>query len=160
AHQLQGKELSYNNVADTDAAYELDAEFDPDEAPACVIVKHANPCGVAVGETLEEGHRRALECEPGSGYGGIIAGHRELDGAAARKIVEMFTEVAIAREFAPEAAEICASRRNLRLLAAGGLPDPRAPGEVFRSTAGGFLVQSRDISRITAKDLKVVTKRK
>jgi phosphoribosylaminoimidazolecarboxamide formyltransferase/IMP cyclohydrolase len=160
ARQLQGKELSYNNVADTDAAYELVAEFDPAEAPACVIVKHANPCGVAVGETLEDAYRRALECDPVSAFGGIIAVNQKLDAAAARKIVEIFTEVVIAPEVDPEAAEIFAAKKNLRLLETGGLPDPRAPGEVFRSTAGGFLVQSRDISRIRAKDLKVVTKRK
>jgi phosphoribosylaminoimidazolecarboxamide formyltransferase/IMP cyclohydrolase len=158
--QLQGKELSYNNVADTDAAYELVAEFDPDDAAACVIVKHANPCGVAVGETLEDAYRRALECDPVSAFGGIIAVNRRLDAAAARRIVEIFTEVVIAPAVTPEAAEIFAAKKNLRLLEAGGLPDPRAPGEVFRSTAGGFLVQSRDVSRLTAKDLRVVTKRK
>jgi phosphoribosylaminoimidazolecarboxamide formyltransferase/IMP cyclohydrolase len=160
ARQLQGKELSYNNVADTDAAYELVAEFDPAEHAACVIVKHANPCGVAVGATLEEAYRRALECDPVSAFGGIVAVNRKLDAAAARKIVEIFTEVVIAPDVDPEAAEIFAAKKNLRLLSAEGLPDPRAPGEVFRSTAGGFLVQSRDVSRITAKDLKVVTKRK
>ena len=160
AQQLQGKELSYNNVADTDAAYELVAEFDPAEAPACVIVKHANPCGVAVGETLEAAYRRALECDPVSAFGGIVAVNRRLDAAAARKIVEIFTEVVIAPDVDPEAAEIFAAKKNLRLLTAGGLPDPRAPGQVHRSTAGGFLVQSRDVSRVTEKDLTIVTQRK
>ncbi len=158
--QLQGKELSYNNVADTDAAYELVAEFDPAERPACVIVKHANPCGVAVGSTLEEAYQRALECDPVSAFGGVIAVNRRLDRAAALKIVEIFTEVVIAPEVDEDAAEVFAARKNLRLLTAGRLPDPVGPGEVFRSVAGGFLVQSRDASRLTAKDLTIVTKRK
>jgi phosphoribosylaminoimidazolecarboxamide formyltransferase/IMP cyclohydrolase len=157
--QLQGKELSYNNVADTDAAYELVAEFDPSAAPACVIVKHANPCGVAVGSSLEEAYRRALECDPVSAFGGIVAVNRRLDRAAALKMVEIFTEVVIAPEADDDAIEVFAAKKNLRLLVAGGLPDPRAAGEVFRSVAGGFLVQSRDVSRITAADLKMVTKR-
>jgi phosphoribosylaminoimidazolecarboxamide formyltransferase/IMP cyclohydrolase len=158
--QLQGKELSYNNVADTDAAYELVAEFDPKDTAACVIVKHANPCGVAVGASLEEAYRRALECDPVSAFGGIVAVNRKLDRAAALKIVEIFTEVVIAPEVDDDAAEIFAAKKNLRLLTAGGLPDPKGAGEVFRSVAGGFLIQSRDVSRITAKDLKVVTRRK
>jgi phosphoribosylaminoimidazolecarboxamide formyltransferase/IMP cyclohydrolase len=160
ARQLQGKELSYNNVADTDAAYELIAEFDPKAAPACVIVKHANPCGVALGASLEEAYRRALECDPVSAFGGIVAVNRRLDRATALKMVEIFTEVVIAPEVDEDAAEVFAAKKNLRLLVAGGLPDPLASGEVFRSVSGGFLVQSRDNSRISAKDLKVVTKRK
>ena len=160
ARQLQGKELSYNNVADTDAAYELVAEFDPPDSAACVFVKHANPCGVATGKPLEEAYRRALECDPVSAFGGIIAVNRRLDRAAALKIVEIFTEVVIAPEVDEEAAEVFAAKKNLRLLTAAGLPDPLSPGEVFRSVAGGFLAQSRDTSRITAKDLTVVTKRK
>jgi phosphoribosylaminoimidazolecarboxamide formyltransferase/IMP cyclohydrolase len=158
--QLQGKALSYNNVADTDAAYELAAEFEPGEAAACVIVKHANPCGVAVGATLEEAYRRALECDPVSAFGGVVAVNRRLDLAAARKIVEIFTEVVIAPEVDDDAAELFAAKKNLRLLVAGGLPDPLAPGEVLRSVAGGFLVQSRDVSRIRPADLKIVTRRK
>ncbi|MBX7248378.1 MAG: bifunctional phosphoribosylaminoimidazolecarboxamide formyltransferase/IMP cyclohydrolase [Caulobacteraceae bacterium] len=157
--QLQGKELSYNNVADTDAAYELVAEFDPAAAPACVIVKHANPCGVAVGKTLEDAYRRALECDPVSAFGGIVAVNRRLDRAAALKMVEIFTEVVIAPEADEDAVEVFAAKKNLRLLVAGGLPDPRAEGEVFRSVAGGLLVQSRDASGITAEDLRVVTRR-
>jgi phosphoribosylaminoimidazolecarboxamide formyltransferase/IMP cyclohydrolase len=160
ARQLQGKELSYNNVADTDAAYELVAEFDAAETAACVIVKHANPCGVALGDSLEEAYRRALECDPVSAFGGIVAVNRRLDRAAALKIVEIFTEVVIAPEVDEEAQAIFATKKNLRLLTAAGLPDPRALGEMFRSVAGGFLVQSRDASRITAKDLTIVTKRK
>ena len=157
--QLQGKELSYNNVADTDAAFELVAEFDPKSAPACVIVKHANPCGVAVGKSLEDAYRRALECDPVSAFGGIVAVNRRLDRAAALKMVEIFTEVVIAPEADDDAIEVFAAKKNLRLLVTGGLPDPRAAGEIFRSVAGGFLVQGRDASHITAADLKVVTKR-
>jgi phosphoribosylaminoimidazolecarboxamide formyltransferase/IMP cyclohydrolase len=160
ARQLQGKELSYNNVADTDAAYELVAEFDPAEQAACVIVKHANPCGVAVGKDLEEAYRRALECDPVSAFGGIVAVNRRLDRAAAQRMVEIFTEVVIAPEVDDEAAEVFAGKKNLRLLAAGGLPAPLARGEVLRTVAGGFLVQSRDTSRITEKDLTIVTRRK
>src|SRR5690606_22373369 len=130
ATQLQGKALSYNNVADTDAAFELVAEFD---RPACVIVKHANPCGVAVGADLESAYQRALECDPVSAFGGIVAVNRRLDAAAARRIVEIFTEVVIAPEVDDEAAEIFAAKKNLRLLTTGGLPDPTSAGEVFRS---------------------------
>ena len=160
ARQLQGKELSYNNVADTDAAYELVAEFAAAAAAACAIIKHANPCGVALGETLEEAYQRALECDPVSAFGGIVALNRRLDRAAALKIVEIFTEVVIAPEVDEDAAEVFAARKNLRLLIADGLPDPTAPGEVFRSVGGGFLAQSRDLSRITAKDLTIVSRRK
>ena len=156
AKQLQGKELSYNNVADTDAAIELVSEFD---APACVIVKHANPCGVAVGADLIEAYRRALECDPVSAFGGIVALNRRLDRATAEKIVEIFTEVVVAPSVDDDVAEVFAAKKNLRLLVIGSLPDPLAGGQVFRSVAGGMLVQSRDTSRITAADLKVVTKR-
>jgi phosphoribosylaminoimidazolecarboxamide formyltransferase/IMP cyclohydrolase len=156
ARQLQGKELSYNNVADTDAAYELVAEF---ADPACVIVKHANPCGVAVGRSPEEAYRRALECDPVSAFGGVVAVNRRLDLATARKIVELFTEVVIAPGVDADAAELFAGKKNLRLLDGSGLPDPLSRGEVFRSVAGGFLVQTRDASRVVASDLKIVTKR-
>ncbi len=159
ARQLQGKELSYNNVADTDAAYELVAEFDPAVSAAVAIIKHANPCGVALGSTLEEAYARALQCDPVSAFGGIVAVNRRLDAAAARAIVEVFTEVVIAPDADPEAIAVFAAKKNLRLLIAGGLPDATAPGEVFRSVAGGFLVQSRDKARITAADLKIVTRR-
>ncbi len=157
--QLQGKELSYNNVADTDAAFELVAEFDPSASAACVIVKHANPCGVAIGGSLEEAYRKALECDPVSAFGGIVAVNRRLDRAAALKMVEIFTEVVVAPEADEDAVEVFAAKKNLRLLVTGGLPDPLSPGEVFRSVAGGFLVQGRDQSRITPADLKIVTKR-
>jgi phosphoribosylaminoimidazolecarboxamide formyltransferase / IMP cyclohydrolase len=159
ASQRQGKALSYNNVADTDAAFELVAEFDPAEAPAVAIIKHANPCGVALGESLEDAYRRALQCDPVSAFGGIVALNRRLDAVTARAIAEIFTEVVIAPEADDEAVAVFAAKKNLRLLTTGGLPDAHAPGEVFRSVAGGFLVQGRDTARITAEDLKVVTQR-
>ena len=159
ARQIQGKELSYNNVADTDAAFELIAEFDPAASAAVAVIKHANPCGVALGESLADAYRRALQCDPVSAFGGIVASNRPLDGAAAAEIVKVFTEVVIAPDANEEALAVFAAKPNLRLLLTGALPDPRAPGEVFRSVAGGFLIQSRDDSRITVSDLKTVTKR-
>jgi phosphoribosylaminoimidazolecarboxamide formyltransferase/IMP cyclohydrolase len=156
ARQLQGKELGYNNIADADAAYELVAEF---EAPACVIVKHANPCGVAVGSDLATAYARALECDAVSAFGGVIAVNRSLTGADARLITDIFTEVVIAPGADEEARAIFAAKKNLRLLLTDGLPDPLAAGEVYRSVAGGFLVQSRDRSRIAPADLKIVTRR-
>ncbi len=159
ARQLQGKELSYNNVGDTDAAFELVAEFDPAESAAVAIIKHANPCGVALGPDLKTAYERALQCDPVSAFGGIVAVNRRLDAAAAREIVGIFTEVVIAPDADEEAIAVFAEKKNLRLLLAGGLPDPRAPGEVLRTVAGGFLAQTRDASRITAADLEVVTKR-
>ncbi|CAL4866000.1 Bifunctional purine biosynthesis protein PurH [Asticcacaulis sp. MM231] len=159
AKQLQGKELSYNNVADTDAAIELASEFDPAASAACVIVKHANPCGVATGPDLLTAYKRALECDPVSAFGGIVALNRKLDKATAEKIVEVFTEVVVAPDVDEDAIAVFAAKKNLRLLITGSLPDPLAGGQVFRSVAGGMLVQSRDTARITAADLKVVTKR-
>ncbi len=156
AEQIQGKELGYNNIADADAAYELVAEFD---APACVIVKHANPCGVAIGHDLHQAYVRALECDSVSAFGGVIAVNRALTGADARAITEIFTEVVIAPGADEEARAVFAAKKNLRLLLTDGLPDALAEGEVFRSVAGGFLVQSRDRTRITAQDLKIVTRR-
>jgi phosphoribosylaminoimidazolecarboxamide formyltransferase/IMP cyclohydrolase len=156
ARQLQGKELSYNNIADTDAAFELVAEFG---APACVIVKHANPCGVATGGDLLGAYQRALACDPVSAFGGIVAVNRRLDRAAAEAIVETFTEVVIAPDADDEAIAVFAAKKNLRLLVTGALPDAHAPGEVFRSVAGGFLIQSRDTSLIKPADLKIVTRR-
>ena len=157
ARQLQGKELSYNNIADTDAAFELVAEFA--DRPAVAIIKHANPCGVAVGKDLSEAYQRALQCDPVSAFGGVIAVSQKLDAATAREITELFTEVVIAPDADPEAIEIFAAKKNLRLLLSSSLPDPMAGGEVFRSVAGGFLVQSRDTARLTPADLKIVTKR-
>jgi phosphoribosylaminoimidazolecarboxamide formyltransferase / IMP cyclohydrolase len=159
ARQLQGKQLSYNNINDTDAAYECVAEFDPQRRAACVIVKHANPCGVAEGATLTEAYRRALACDPVSAFGGVIAVNRPLDAEAARAITEIFTEVIIAPDANAEAIAIAGAKKNLRLLVAGGLPDPRAPGLTFKSVAGGLLVQSRDNAVIDDIELKVVTRR-
>lgn len=159
AQQLQGKELSYNNINDTDAAYELIAEFDPANAPACAIIKHANPCGVATGGSLLEAYERALACDPTSAFGGIVALNTRLDAATAAKVLEVFTEVVIAPEADEDAVALFRKKKNVRLLTTGGLPDPNAPGDTFRSVAGGFLVQSRDTARLTPADLKVVTKR-
>ncbi|MEK4033329.1 bifunctional phosphoribosylaminoimidazolecarboxamide formyltransferase/IMP cyclohydrolase [Methylocystis sp. IM3] len=159
ARQAQGKQLSYNNVNDTDAAFECVAEFDPARTAAVVIVKHANPCGVAEGASLEEAYRKALRCDPVSAFGGIVATNRRLDAAAAREIVKVFTEVIIAPDADDEAAAIVAAKKNLRLLLTGGLPDPRASGLVFRSVGGGFLAQSRDNAVVDDMALTVVTKR-
>jgi len=159
ARQLQGKELSYNNINDTDAAYECVAEFDPARTAACVIVKHANPCGVAEGADLAGAYRKALACDSTSAFGGIVALNRTLDAEAARAITEIFTEVIIAPDATQEAISVIAARRNLRLLLAGGLPDPRAPGLTAKTVAGGFLVQSRDNAVVEDMTLKVVTKR-
>ena len=156
AAQLQGKALSFNNLNDTDAAFELVAEF---EAPAVAIVKHANPCGVAEGESLAEAYARALACDPVSAFGGIIAVNRPLDGATAAAIAELFAEVVIAPEVSAAARAVLADKKNLRVLETGALPDPGASGMTVRSLAGGLLLQSRDNGRIGADDLKVVTKR-
>jgi len=159
ARQLQGKALSYNNINDTDAAVELVAEFDPAAGPAVAIIKHANPCGVALGEDLKSAYLRALECDPVSAFGGIVAVNRRLDAAAAAEMVKILTEVVIAPEADDEAIALFAAKKNLRLLVTGALPDSLAHGETFKSVAGGFLVQGRDRSRLTAADLRVVTKR-
>ncbi len=159
ARQLQGKQLSYNNINDTDAAYECVAEFDPARAAACAIIKHANPCGVAEGQTLLDAYRKALACDPVSAFGGIVALNRRLDAEAARAIVEIFTEVIIAPDASDEAIAIVAAKKNLRLLLAGGLPDPRAAGLMAKTVAGGLLVQSRDSAVADDMDLKSVTKR-
>ena len=128
ARQVQGKELSYNNINDTDAACECVAEFDPGRTAACVIVKHANPCGVAEGSSLLDAYRKALACDPVSAFGGIVAVNRPLDAEAARAITEIFTEVIIAPDASEEAIAIVGAKKNLRLLVTGGLPDPRAAG--------------------------------
>ncbi|MBL8536855.1 MAG: bifunctional phosphoribosylaminoimidazolecarboxamide formyltransferase/IMP cyclohydrolase [Hyphomonadaceae bacterium] len=159
ATQLQGKELSYNNLNDTDAAFELIAEFDPKESPAVAIIKHANPCGVALGGSLVEAYKRALECDPVSAFGGIVALNQRLDKAAAEAIAEIFTEVVIAPEADDDAVAVFAKKKNLRLLVTGGLPDPTAPGIAIKTISGGFLSQTRDIGRITRADLKIVTKK-
>ena len=159
ARQVQGKELSYNNINDTDAAYECLAEFDAARTAACVIVKHANPCGVAEGTDLVSAYRKALACDSTSAYGGIVALNRTLDAEAARAITEIFTEVIIAPDATEEAIAIVAARRNLRLLLAGGLPDPRADGLTAKTVAGGLLVQSRDNAVVDDMALKVVSRR-
>jgi phosphoribosylaminoimidazolecarboxamide formyltransferase/IMP cyclohydrolase len=159
ARQVQGKALSYNNIADADAAYELVAEFDPKASAAVAIIKHANPCGVAMGASLMEAYEKALACDPVSAYGGVIALNRRLDAAAARKIVEIFTEAIVAPGADEEALAIVARKTNLRLLLAGALPDPRAPTLAVRSVAGGLLVQDRDAGALEEAALKVVTRR-
>jgi phosphoribosylaminoimidazolecarboxamide formyltransferase / IMP cyclohydrolase len=160
AVQVQGKELSYNNLNDADAAYELVAEFDPAKAAAAAIVKHANPCGVALGSTPKEAYAKALACDPTSAFGGIVALNRTMDEECAREIVKLFTEVIIAPDASEAAKSVIAAKANVRLLLAGGLPDPKAPGISFRSLAGGFLMQARDNGAVADLDLKVVTKRK
>lgn len=156
---LQGKQLSYNNINDTDGAFELIGEFAADQGPACAIIKHANPCGVATGSTLKDAYLRALACDSTSAFGGIIALNRLLDGETAEEIVKLFTEVIIAPEVSEEAKAIIAKKPNLRLLVTGGLPDPRSRGITAKTVAGGLLVQSRDSGVIEDVELKVVTKR-
>lgn len=159
AKQWQGKELSYNNINDTDAAFELVAEFDPADGPACAIIKHANPCGVSRGKTMAEAYQNAFDCDRTSAFGGIIALNQTLDAATAEQIVEIFTEVVIAPDVTAEAKAIFAAKKNLRLLTTGGLPDVTAAAQTWRQVSGGYLVQDRDNGRITLDDLKVVTRR-
>jgi phosphoribosylaminoimidazolecarboxamide formyltransferase/IMP cyclohydrolase len=156
---VQGKQLSYNNINDTDAAYECVAEFDPNRTAAVAIIKHANPCGVAEAGNIVEAYRKALACDSTSAFGGIVALNRTLDAEAARAITEIFTEVIIAPDASGEAIQIVAAKKNLRLLLAGGLPDPRAYGLTVKSVAGGLLVQSRDNATVDEMQLKTVTKR-
>ena len=159
ARQVQGKELSFNNINDTDAAFELVAEFAPAESAAVAIIKHANPCGVATAGTLAEAYRKALRSDPVSAFGGVIAVNCPLDEAAAAEIAKIFTEVIIAPGASDAAIAILAAKKNLRLLLTDALPDPRAPSLTVRSIAGGLLVQDRDAGMVTAADLKVITKR-
>ncbi|HWV00239.1 MAG TPA: bifunctional phosphoribosylaminoimidazolecarboxamide formyltransferase/IMP cyclohydrolase, partial [Devosia sp.] len=158
ARQLQGKSLSYNNLNDTDAAFELISEFDP-TVPAVAIIKHANPCGVATGATLLDAYRKAYRCDPVSAFGGIVALNGEIDAAVAEEITRIFTEVIVAPSASDEAQKIIAAKKNLRLLVTGSLADPRAPGITFKSLSGGLLVQSRDNGRVEDLDLKVVTQK-
>jgi len=158
ATQLQGKELSYNNINDTDAAFELVSEFDPAASPAVAIIKHANPCGVAVGATLVEAYQKAFDCDRTSAFGGIVALNQPLDAETAAKIVEIFTEVVIAPGASEEAKEIFAAKKNLRLLLTDGLPDPRKAITAYKQVAGGLLVQDKDVGYVSKDDLKVVTK--
>ncbi len=159
ATQLQGKELSYNNLNDTDAAFELVSEFDRTK-PGVAIIKHANPCGAAYGSSLKEAYLKALACDPVSAFGGIIALNQPLDAATAEEIAKIFTEVIIAPAIEDGAREILAAKKNLRLLITNGLADPREAGHIVKSIAGGYLVQDRDNGQITRDDLKIVTKRK
>src|SRR5690554_1095493 len=157
AVQLQGKELSYNNIADTDAALECVKSF---AEPACVIVKHANPCGVAIGDNLLAAYERAFSTDPTSAFGGIIAFNRELDEATAKAIIDrQFVEVIIAPVVSAAARAIVATKANVRLLECGQWPAERSPSWDYKRVNGGLLVQSRDIEMITADDLKVVTRR-
>jgi phosphoribosylaminoimidazolecarboxamide formyltransferase/IMP cyclohydrolase len=158
ARQVQGKELSYNNLNDADGALELIAEF-RDAGPACAIIKHANPCGVATGATLAEAYKAAFDCDPVSAFGGIIAVNGMMDGPTAEAIAGIFTEVVIAPDATPEALDVFAAKKNLRLLLTGALPDPRRAGLALRQIGGGMLVQSRDNGAVTRADCKVVTKR-
>jgi phosphoribosylaminoimidazolecarboxamide formyltransferase/IMP cyclohydrolase len=158
AHQVQGKELSYNNLNDADAALELVGEF-RDAPPTVVIVKHANPCGVATAQTLEEAYRAALACDSVSAFGGIIAVNRPLDGPTAEAISAIFTEVVAAPDADDDAKAVFAAKKNLRLLLTGPLPDPTRAGMTMKTIAGGMLLQSRDNGRISREELKVVTKR-
>lgn len=157
ARQVQGKALSYNNINDTDAAYELIGELG-DETPAVAIIKHANPCGVALGGTVIEAYHEALACDSTSAFGGIVALNRPLDEATATEITSIFTEVVIAPGADDAAIEVFKKKKNLRLLLTNGLPDPSAAGTFVKSVAGGLLVQDRDFGRISKDDLKVVTK--
>jgi len=154
ATQLQGKELSYNNLNDTDAAFELVAEFDD---TACAIIKHANPCGVATGKTLADAYRDAYMCDTESAFGGIIALNRPLDGETAEEITKIFTEVIIAPSINDDALKILAGKKNLRVLTTGAMPDPSAGGRTVKMLAGGLLVQGRD--NAIFDDLKVVTEK-
>ena len=159
ATQHQGKELSYNNINDTDAAFELVSEFQPGDGPACAIIKHANPCGVARGTTLKQAYTRAFDCDRTSAFGGIIALNQPLDGATAHEISQIFTEVVIAPGADDEARAIFAAKKNLRLLTTSALADPAGAAMTIRQVSGGYLVQDKDNGQISADDLRVVTKR-
>ncbi len=159
ATQLQGKALSYNNINDTDAAYELIGEIGTGDSAACAIVKHANPCGVALGENLPDAFAKALQCDPVSAFGGIVAMNQTLDAETATAITEIFTEVIIAPDADDAARKIIAGKKSLRLLLAGTLPTPDMTGPHLKQVAGGYLVQTRDNGHIGVEDLRCVTKR-
>lgn len=156
AKQLQGKDLSYNNLSDTDAAFELVSEFDQ---PTVAIIKHANPCGVAMGKDMISAYHAALACDPVSAFGGIIALNRPLDGATAAEIIKIFSEVIIAPEITKEAREILAAKKNVRVLETGGLPNPTDQRMTLKTISGGWLLQTSDNGHITEDNLKIVTKR-
>jgi len=159
AKQIQGRELSYINILDADAAFELVAEFDPARGPAVVIVKHANPCGVATGASYTDAYLRAVQCDPVSRFGGIIALNGTLDEETAEEIAKIVTDVIIVPAATDEARAVVTRRKNARLLVTGGLPDPYRPGWTVKSVAGGLLVQTRDDADATKLDLRVVTKK-
>ena len=159
AEQHQGKELSYNNINDTDAAFELVSEFNPADGPAVAIIKHANPCGVATAPTLRQAYEKAFACDTVSAFGGIVALNQELDEEAATEIVKIFTEVIIAPSASEAAIKIIAAKPNLRLLVTGGLADPKTKGMTAKTVSGGILVQSRDNGSVDEIELKTVTKR-
>ena len=159
ANQIQGKELSYNNINDTNAAFELVSEFDPSLKSAVAIIKHANPCGVATGDNLNSAYKKALRCDSVSAFGGIIALNKELDSETAKEISKIFTEVIIAPSISDEAKNILSSKKNLRVLITGGLADPEKCGVMIKSVAGGFLTQTKDNITVDKENLKVVTKR-
>jgi phosphoribosylaminoimidazolecarboxamide formyltransferase/IMP cyclohydrolase len=159
ASQHQGKDLSYNNINDTDAAFELVSEYTPGEGPACAIIKHANPCGVARGESLREAYMRAFDCDRTSAFGGIIALNQPLDAATAEEIVKIFTEVVIAPGADDDARAIFATKKNLRLLTTDGLANPAEAALMLKQVSGGYLVQDKDAGQLDMTDLKVVTKR-
>jgi len=158
ARQLQGKELSYNNLNDANAALELVSEFRESD-PTVVIVKHANPCGVATRTSLIDAWAEALACDSVSAFGGIVATNRPLDAATAEAITDIFTEVVVAPDADDDAKAIFAKKKNLRLLLTGELPDPRRPGQTLAVIAGGLLVQDRDNGMVARDELKCVTKR-
>jgi phosphoribosylaminoimidazolecarboxamide formyltransferase/IMP cyclohydrolase len=159
ARHVQGPELSYNNIADADGAFELIAEFAPDQGPAVVIVKHANPCGAALGSSLADAYDKALACDPVSAFGGVVAANRPLDAAVAEAIVRLKTDVVIAPGADAAALAVLAKRKNTRVLLVDAVPAPDAPGLTVKTVAGGLLVQERDAGRIAASDWRVVTRR-
>ncbi|MEM6384326.1 MAG: bifunctional phosphoribosylaminoimidazolecarboxamide formyltransferase/IMP cyclohydrolase [Pseudomonadota bacterium] len=159
ADQVQGKALSFNNINDADAAFELVSSFDAGETAAVAIIKHANPCGVARARDLKTAYERALLCDPVSAFGGIVALNRDLDAETAEALTAIFTEVIIAPGASEAARSIIAKKKNLRLLLTDALADPRSAGLLIRSVAGGYLVQSRDGLEVADLDLKVVTER-
>jgi len=159
ATQLQGKELSYNNINDTDAAFELVSEFLPADGFACAIIKHANPCGVATGATLLDAYRKAFDCDRTSAFGGIVALNSTLDGETSEAIAEIFTEVVIAPGIHQDAKDLFAKKKNLRLLTTPGLANTAEPRLTWRQVSGGILVQDADTDTLTPDDLKVVTKK-
>ncbi len=160
ARQVQGKKLSYNNINDTNAAFELVSEFDPDQSAAVAIIKHANPCGVGLGSNLVSAYRGALACDPVSAFGGVVALNGRIGTALAEEIIKVFTEVIIAPEASPGALAVFEGKQNLRLLLTKGLADPRAEALEVRSVTGGMLVQSKDNRNVDDCELRVVTKRK